>query len=114
MSIDQTEIWEKWQEKAASVTCLACGLGENFFYWFDWDRKLHQAAYKQSHRRRIIQTVDEITKNEANQLDEIFNAFDEMHSNTLSLKKNLLKVNKTFASDLESPITPSDYVENFK
>ena len=68
--------------------------------------------YKQSHRRRLIHLQKE--KVNEDQLDEIFDAFDEIHSNTLSLKKNLLKDSKTFASDLESPITPSDYVDNFK
>ena len=44
---------EKWN-KQATVACLACGLGEDFYYWYAWDNKLHQANYKKVQKRRLL------------------------------------------------------------
>ena len=30
---------------------IACGLGQNFYYWADCDEKVHRPQYKQGHER---------------------------------------------------------------
>lgn len=55
--IDTYRQWEKCRDKLATLTCLAWGLGEDYYYWYDWDQKLHQAVYKQSHKRFVIKEI---------------------------------------------------------
>ena len=96
IGFDLAEKCEKWRDRIASVFCRACGLGENFYYCFSWDEKLHQAAYKQSHKRKPIQIPDEQCDNFENQLDDASNLFDRLQSNLGGGKRNISKANKTF------------------
>lgn len=103
VNIGLTQKWEKWNHKIATLTCLAWGLGENYYYWYQWDAKLHKSAYKKSHQRKVIKDI--VGYNGDGQIIK--------QNGSLFISNNTLEVNKTF-SELDSPATPTDYVLNFK
>lgn len=65
--------------------------------------KLHQAVYKQAHQRRVIRDVvgHPYEGGVINDNGEVVKVLDTFGS-------------KTAFSEIESPITPSDYLHNFK
>jgi hypothetical protein len=65
--------------------------------------KLHQAVYKQAHQRRVIRDVvgHPYEGGVINDNGEVVKVLDTFGS-------------KTAFSEIESPVTPSDYFHNFK
>jgi len=94
---------EKCNRKAATITCRACGLGENYYCCYDWDKKLHNAQYKKSHQRKVIKTV-------IGQLSDggIINKQGRIIGNLENANSGI------WFSDIDSPSSPTGYFENFK
>lgn len=103
INVGFTQKWEKWNDKIATITCLAWGLGENYYYCYQWDANLHKSVNKKSHHRKVIKDV----------VGYYDNGQIIKQDGSLLISEKPLEINKTF-SELDSPATPSNYVLNFK
>ncbi|CAI2363629.1 unnamed protein product [Moneuplotes crassus] len=97
----QKQKCEKCFKKTATRACLACGLGENFFYCTKCDDKCHQTKYKKKHQRKDLHPQERRDQNRGRSEDLAIGRINENLHNDQAL------------SPIRSPITPTEYINAF-